>query len=158
MSISNLLTTGTRVATITIDGVAKDIKVPVGSIVSISNLLAVGDTIAILTIDGVSYTLKAPSGGSQTIDISIGGTAAAPTIVVTLSGGSSDNVALPVADASHAGIVSTAAQVFSGAKTFDRIYLGNSEARGAYIEWDDTARAFKFVGSVYATGDVAAGE
>lgn len=161
VSISNLLSAGTRVATITIDGVAKDIKVPVGSIVAISNLLATGDTIAILTIDGVSYTLKAPpqqQGGDQTIDVSIGGTAAAPTVAAALSGGSSDSAALPVADKTHAGIVSTAAQVFGGNKTFDRIYLGNSEARGAYIEWDDTAQAFKIVGDIYATGDVAAGE
>ena len=70
--------------------------------------------------------------------------------------GSSSRKSSPIASASQAGIVSTGAQVFAGAKTFDRIYMGNSEARGAYVEWDDSVRAWKFVGSMYATGEVAA--
>lgn len=218
VSISNLLTTGTRIGTLTIDGVSKDIKASVvavsnrntngfrivtltidgidhdiiapeyslvnirnrltegvrivtiqigtsfydiyapsgggggGSDVSISGLISNGYLIGVLTIDSVGYNIKIP-----VPDVSIGGTDAAPTLVVSVGTNNSDSVALPVASATKAGIVSTSAQVFAGAKTFDRIYLGNSQARGAYIEWDDTNRAFKIVGDVYATGGITAG-
>ena len=93
----------------------------------------------------------------DTVNVSIGGSSTAPTVQVALGTGSSDDAALPVADSSHAGIVDTGEQAFGGAKTFTRIYMGNSKARGAYVEWDDTAQAWKFVGDWYATGDVAAG-
>lgn len=93
----------------------------------------------------------------DTVNVSIGGSSTAPTVQVALGTGSSDDAALPVADTTHAGIVDTGEQAFGGAKTFTRIYLGNSKARGMYIEYDDTARAFKFVGDIYATGDIAAG-
>ena len=212
VAISNLLSTGSRIATVTIDGVSKDIK---SSVVALSNLLNSGDRVATLTLDGTAYDIKSPQyslvsirdrlttgtkiatiqiglsaydlyapGGSVGIsdlisngfligvltigttsynikipvpDISIGGTDAAPTVVVAVGSGNSGSVALPVATATKAGIVSTGAQTFGGYKTFSRIYLGNSEARGAYLEWDDTRRAWKLVGDVYATGDVAAG-
>jgi hypothetical protein len=111
-------------------------------------------------LDGIDATKVAAwdaAAQGDTIDVSIGGTAAAPTVAVALGSGSDDSVALPVADASHAGIVSTGAQTFAGNKTFDRIYLGNSGSYSMYIEWDNTAHAFKIVGDVYATGDVAAG-
>lgn len=111
-------------------------------------------------LDGITAAKVAQwdAAGADTIDIYIGGTNAAPTVAVELGSGSSDYVALPEAATNKSGIVNTQAQKFTGAKTFDRIYLGNSEARGAYIEWDDTRRAWKLVGDVYATGDVAAGE
>jgi len=76
---------------------------------------------------------------------------------VALGTGDSDSEALPIADASKSGLVSTGNQTFSGNKTFDRIYLGNSAQYGMYIEWDNTNHMFKIVGDVYATGDVAAG-
>lgn len=152
VTVTNLLQTGTRVATITVDGTPYTINVPEMSIV-VSNLAATGDRVATLTINGVEYNIRVP----KSVDVSIGGTDAAPTLVVSLGGGVSDSIALPIASATKAGIVSTVAQTFAGAKTFDRIYLGNSEASGAYIEWDDTRGAFKIVGDVYATGDVAAG-
>lgn len=95
--------------------------------------------------------------GGDTIDVSIGGTNAAPTVQVDLGSGSSDSAELPIAAANKSGLVSTGNQVFSGHKTFDRIYLGNSAQYGMYIEWDDTNHMFKIVGDVYATGDVAAG-
>ena len=95
--------------------------------------------------------------GGDTIDISIGGTAAEPTVAVELGTGDNDSAPLPIADANKSGLVSTSAQKFSGSKTFDRIYLGNSAQYGMYIEWDDTNHMFKIVGDVYATGDVAAG-
>ena len=186
VSISNLLQNGTRIATLTIDGTAYQIYVPAASLVSISGLLQSGTTIATINIDGTDYAIKAPSGGDsvaisnllasgnrvatvtingaaydilipgKTISARIGGTTAAPTLIVDLGDGVTAEVAIPIADASHAGIVSTTAQTFAGAKTFDRIYMGNSQARGAYVEWDDTNRAWKFVGDFYATGDVAA--
>lgn len=93
----------------------------------------------------------------DTVDVSIGGTATEPTVAVELGTGDNDSAPLPIADANKSGLVSTSAQKFSGNKTFDRIYLGNSEAYGMYIEWDDTNHMFKIVGDVYATGDVAAG-
>ena len=95
--------------------------------------------------------------GGDTIDVSIGGTAAEPTVAVELGTGDNDSAPLPIADANKSGLVSTSAQKFSGSKTFDRIYLGNSAQYGMYIEWDDTNHMFKIVGDVYATGDVAAG-
>lgn len=95
--------------------------------------------------------------GSDTIDVSIAGTNAAPTVKVALGSGSNDAEALPIASSSKSGLVSTGAQTFAGNKTFTRIYLGNSEAYGMYIEWDDTNHMFKIVGDVYATGDVTAG-
>jgi hypothetical protein len=94
---------------------------------------------------------------SLDVDVSIGGTDAAPTVAVELSNGNDDSVALPVASSTKAGIVSTGAQTFSGYKTFDRIYLGNSGSSNAYIEWDSNAGGFKIVGDVYATGGVSAG-
>lgn len=110
-------------------------------------------------LDGITAAKVAQwdASGSDTIDISIGGTNAAPTVAVALGSGSSDYVALPEAATNKSGIVNTQAQKFTGAKTFDRIYLGNSEARGAYIEWDDDLRAFKIVGDAYATGGLTAG-
>lgn len=110
-------------------------------------------------LDGITAAKVAQwdAGGSDTIDIYIGGTNAAPTVAVELGSGSSDYVALPEAATNKSGIVNTQAQKFTGAKTFDRIYLGNSEARGAYIEWDDNLRAFKIVGDAYATGGLTAG-
>jgi len=95
--------------------------------------------------------------GSMTVDVSIGGTNAAPTVAVELGNGNSDSAALPVASASKSGIVDTGAQTFSGYKTFDRIYLGSSGSFNAYIEWDSNAGGFKIVGDVYATGGVSAG-
>ena len=186
VSIGNLLQNGTRVGTLTINGTAYQIYVPAASLVSISGLLQSGTTIATINIDGTDYAIKAPSGGDsvaisnllasgnrvatvtingaaydilvpgKTVSARIGGTAAAPTLIVDLGDSVTAEVAIPIADASHAGIVSTTAQTFAGAKTFDRIYMGNSQARGAYVEWDDTNRAWKFVGDFYATGDVAA--
>lgn len=111
-------------------------------------------------LDGITREKVASwdlAAGGDTIDVSIGGTDAAPTVGVALGSGASDSAALPVASATKAGIVSTGNQVFSGHKTFDRIYLGNSAQYGMYIEWDDTNHMFKIVGDVCATGDVAAG-
>ena len=108
-----------------------------------------------ITSQKVSQWDAAASG--DTIDVSIGGTNAAPTVQVALGTGDSDSEALPIADASKSGLVSTGNQTFSGNKTFDRIYLGNSAQYGMYIEWDNTNHMFKIVGDVYATGDVAAG-
>ena len=126
-----------------------------GSVVSISDLLSNGTKVATVTIDNVDYAIRVPG---DTIDVSIGGTAAAPTLRVDLGSGAYDYVAIPIASSSQSGIVSTSAQTFAGAKTFDRIYLGTSQSEGAYIEWDATKQAFKIVGDIYATGDVAAGE
>lgn len=95
--------------------------------------------------------------GVSDLDVSIGGTNAAPTVQVELGSGNSDSAELPIAGANKSGLVSTSAQKFSGNKTFDRIYLGNSAQYGMYIEWDDTNHMFKIVGDVSATGDVAAG-
>ena len=96
---------------------------------------------------------------AASIDVGIGGTDAAPTVEVELGSGASDSAALPVASASKAGIVSTAAQAFAGAKTFgtiyvDRIYIGPS----AYLEWDSSAGAVKLVGDFYATDGITAGD
>ncbi len=99
----------------------------------------------------------AAADGVADLDVSIGGTNAAPTVQVDLGSGNSDSAELPIAAANKSGLVSTGNQVFSGHKTFDRIYLGNSAQYGMYIEWDDTNHMFKIVGDVYATGDVAAG-
>lgn len=126
-----------------------------GSVVSISDLQQNGTKVATVTIDGTDYAIRVPG---DTIDVSIDGTAAAPTLRVELGSGAYDYVAIPIASSSQSGIVSTSAQTFAGAKTFDRIYLGTSQSAGAYIEWDATKQAFKIVGDVYATGDVAAGE
>lgn len=186
VALSNLNTSGDRIATITLNGTAHDIKAPQYSLVSVRDRLTSGTKIATLQINLNSYDLYAPSSlisvdiedllsqgfkiGNLIIDgvnhnilipppdVSIGGTNAAPTVVVAVGANNSDSVAIPVASSSKAGIVSTSAQTFAGAKTFDRIYLGNSEARGAYIEWDDTNRAFKLVGNCYASGQVAAGQ
>ncbi len=152
VSISNLLTSGTRVATLTINGQAYEIKVPETNI-QISNLLATGELVATINIDGQDYNIKV----SKEVTVTITGTDAAPRIRVDLGGGVTGEAALPIADYTHAGIVSIVDQVFKGAKTFDRIYLGNSRDVGMYIEFDDVAGAFKIFGDVYATGDVAAG-
>ena len=151
VSVRDRLTSGTRIARLQINNDVYDLYAPGGS-VGISDLISNGFLIGVLTIGTTSYNIKIP-----VPDISIGGTDAAPTVVVAVGSGNSDSVALPVATATKAGIVSTGAQTFGGYKTFTRIYLGNSEARGAYLEWDDTRRAWKIVGDVYATGDVAAG-
>lgn len=110
-------------------------------------------------LDGITAEKVAQwdAAGEDTIDVSIAGTNAEPSVKVALGSGSNDSEPLPVATKTKAGIVSTAAQVFGGAKTFDRIYLGNSQNSGAYIEWDDSLHAFKIVGNVYATGGVTAG-
>ena len=121
--------------------------------VAVSNLLSQGFQIATITINNTNHTVLIPPP-----IVSISGTSAAPKVKVTMGQGNEDDVALPVAGSSQAGIVSTGAQTFAGAKTFERIYLGNSAARGMYIEFDDTLRAFKIVGNVYATGQIAAGQ
>lgn len=99
----------------------------------------------------------AAASGVADLDVSIGGTNAAPTVQVELGSGNSDSAELPIAGANKSGLVSTGDQTFAGNKTFTRIYLGNSAQYGMYIEWDDTNHMFKIVGDVYATGDVAAG-
>ena len=99
----------------------------------------------------------AAAAGVADLDVSIGGTNAAPTVQVGLGSGNSDSAELPIAGANKSGLVSTGDQTFAGNKTFTRIYLGNSAQYGMYIEWDDTNHMFKIVGDVYATGDVAAG-
>jgi hypothetical protein len=99
----------------------------------------------------------AAAAGVADLDVSIGGTNAAPTVQVELGSGNSDSAELPIAGANKSGLVSTGDQTFAGNKTFTRIYLGNSAQYGMYIEWDDTNHMFKIVGDVYATGDVAAG-
>lgn len=153
VTVTNLLQSGTRVATITIDDIVYNIRVPDVSI-EISNLAATGDRVATISINGVDYEIRVP----KSVTVSIGGTDTAPTLVVNLGNGVSGSVALPIASATKAGIVSTVAQTFAGAKTFDRIYLGNSASDGAYIEWDDNYGAFKIVGNVYSTGQMAAGQ
>jgi hypothetical protein len=152
VSVRNRLETGTRIATLQINNSFYDLYAPSGGSVGISDLISNGFLIGVLTIGTTSYNIKIP-----VPDVSIGGTDGAPTVAVAVGSGNSGSVALPVATATKAGIVSTGAQTFGGYKTFSRIYLGNSEARGAYLEWDDTRRAWKLVGDVYATGDVAAG-
>lgn len=99
------------------------------------------------------------AGGADTIDVYIGGTNAAPTVAAALGSGSSDSDALPIADSTHSGLVSTGAQTFAGNKTFGtiyvtRIYIGPT----AYLEWDSNANAVKLVGNIYATGQIAAGQ
>lgn len=185
VSIADLLSTGTLVATLTIDGWDYEIRVPTssgggGSVVSIDDLLGVGTLVATLTIDGDDYPIKVPAvtvddrlnAGTLVATVKVGSNSYAirvPAVTVgdlfasgvTLAtiniGGTDKVVKVPFASKQQAGIVSTSAQAFAGAKTFDRIYLGNSEARGAYIEWDDTVRAFKIVGDIIASGDVTGG-
>lgn len=152
VSVRDRLTSGTKIAALQINNSVYDLYAPSGGSVGISDLISNGFLIGVLTIGTTSYNIKIP-----VPDVSIGGTDAAPTVTVAVGSGNSGSVALPVATATKAGIVSTGAQTFGGYKTFSRIYLGNSEARGAYLEWDDTRRAWKLVGDVYATGDVAAG-
>ena len=112
-------------------------------------------------LDGITAAKVAQwdAAGSDTISIYGAGTNAAPKIAVALGGGSSDDVELPIADASHSGLVNTGSQTFGGTKTFstikvDRIYIGPS----AYLEWDSSANAVKLVGNIYATGQIAAGQ
>lgn len=154
-----LLDSGVRIANMAIDGIEYHLYAPSaqggGSIVSISNLISTGIRLATLTIDGIGYIINMPS---IQVSVGIGGTNAAPTVVVQLSTGHSDSTPLPVATKTKSGIVSTGNQVFGGNKTFDRIYLGNSEGYGMYIDFDDTLGAFRIHGDVYATGDIAAGE
>lgn len=126
-----------------------------GSVVSISDLQQDGTKVATITINGTDYAIRVPG---DTVDVSIGGTAAAPTLRVDLGSGAYDYVAIPIASTAQSGIVSTGDQSFAGGKTFERIYLGTSRSSNAYIEWDATKAAFKIVGDVYATGEVAAGE
>ena len=114
-----------------------------------------GNRIATITINGTPYTINIPI--TQVV-MAIRGTDAAPEIYIALNPGRSDSVALPIATKTKAGIVSTGNQVFGGNKTFDRIYLGNSENHGMYIDFDDTLGAFRIHGDIYATGDIAAGE
>ena len=159
VGIADLLTSGTTIGVLTINGVPHVIKAPSGgggggSVVALSNVAQNGTRIVTITIDGVATDIKAPN---DSVAIAIGGTDAAPTIVVSLGSGSSDNIALPVASATKAGIVSTGNQVFAGYKTFDRIYLGNSGASGAYVDWDDTNHCFVFHGDCYAVGGLACG-
>ena len=151
VGISNLLPSGTRVATLTIDGQSYQIKVPETDI-QILNVLPNGVRVATIILGEYEYSIRVP----KSVTVTLAGTADAPKIKVDLGDGATGEVALPIADYTHAGIVSTVDQIFKGAKTFDRIYLGNSGASGAYVEWDDIRGAFKFVGDMYATGDVAA--
>lgn len=186
VALSNRLTSGDRILTINLNGTDYDVMAPQYSLVSVRDRLTSGTKIARLQINNDVYDLYAPSSlisvdiedllsqgfkiGNLVIngvnhniliplpDVSISGTNAAPKVKVECGNGNSDEVALPVASSSKAGIVDTGAQTFAGAKTFERIYLGNSEARSMYIEFDDTLRAFKIVGNVYATGQIAAGQ
>lgn len=122
--------------------------------VAVSNLLSQGFQIGTITINNTNYTVLIPP---PIVEIS--GASTAPKVKVTMGQGNYDEVALPVAGSSQAGIVSAGAQTFAGAKTFgtihvDRIYIGPS----AYLEWDSSAGAVKLVGNFYATGNVAAGD
>ena len=122
--------------------------------VAVSNLLSQGFQIGTITINNTDYTVLIPP---PIVEIS--GASTAPKVKVTMGQGNYDEVALPVAGSSQAGIVSTGAQTFGGTKTFDtikvdRIYIGPS----AYLEWDSSAGAVKLVGNFYATGNVAAGD
>ena len=115
-----------------------------------------------ITAEKVSAWDAAALGDS--IDISVGGTADDPTVAVELGTGAQDYVALPKAGSAQAGILSTGAQTIAGDKTFngkttfvDKIYVGQSNTYNMWIEWDHTVHAFKLVGDIYATGEVAAG-
>lgn len=65
VSLSNRLSSGTRIVTMNISGTNYDLYAPSsesGDSISISNLLPTGTRIATLTINGTPYTLNAPAG------------------------------------------------------------------------------------------------
>ena len=74
VSISQVISTGTKIASITIDGVVTDLYAPnggSGSTVSVTQIQSTGTKIATITVDGVGTDLYAPNnggGGSGTID------------------------------------------------------------------------------------------
>lgn len=116
VSISNRLTSGTRIVTLTVDGTAYDIYSPSSS-VSISNRLTSGTRIATLSISGTSYDLYAPatsggtvsgdyvplSGGTMTGNLIISGTLY-PSIKLTPTYNNSTYVG--VVEGSYAGSAS----------------------------------------------------
>lgn len=160
VALSNRLTTGVRILTINLNGTDYDVTAPQYSLVSVRDRLESGTRIARLQINNSVYDLYAPTpgGGGSTVAIADLFQNGLKIGKLTIDGTDS-NIKVPEASVSQAGVVSTGAQTFAGAKTFgtihvDRIYIGPS----AYLEWDSSAGAVKLVGNFYATGNVAAGD
>lgn len=62
VEVTPIGSTGTKIATITVDGVDYDIYAPEGSEVSVTPIVSSGVKIATITIDGVESDLYAPEG------------------------------------------------------------------------------------------------
>lgn len=131
VGIRDLLTSGTTIGVLTIDGVDYTIKSPAGgggggSSVAIRDLLTTGTTIGILTIDGVDYTLKAPSGGSGSYILSN-----------ELTGSPTQGILKGVIGFTKNGTI--------------------SENDPSMIEWDQINGAWHFKGNLYADGWISNG-
>lgn len=153
VAISNLLSSGSRIATLTIDGVANDIK---ASIVGLSNINTNGDRILTITLNGTAYDIKSPvyslvsirdrlTSGTKIATIQIGltsydlyapsGGGGGSTVVIAdlyqnglkvgklTIDGTAHDIKVPEAGASQAGVVNTGAQTFGGEKTFGTIHV-----------------------------------
>ena len=65
VSVTQIVSTGTKIATITVDGSGTDLYAPNsgGSTVSVTQVVSTGTKIATITVDGTGTDLYAPSGG-----------------------------------------------------------------------------------------------
>ena len=131
VGIRDLLTSGTTIGVLTIDGVDYTLKAPAGgggggSSVAIRDLLATGTTIGILTIDGIDYTLKAPSGGSGSYILGN-----------ELTGSPTQGILKGVIGFTKNGTI--------------------SENDSSMIEWDQINGAWHFKGNLYADGWISDG-
>ena len=133
VGIRDLLTSGTTIGILTIDGVDYTLKAPEGgggggggSTVAIRDLLTTGTTIGILTIDSVDYELKAPAGGS-------GGY----ILGNQLTGSATQGILKGVTGFTKNGTI--------------------SENDPSMIEWNGSKSAWHFHGNLYVDGWIAAG-
>ena len=100
VTVTPIVTTGTKIATIGVDGTNNDLYAPNGggSTVSVTQVVSTGTKIATITVDGTGTDLYAPNGGgSGTVtDVQVNGT----SIV-----GETGVANIPYASANDAGVV-----------------------------------------------------
>lgn len=69
VSVTQSVSTGTKIGTVTVDGVGTDFYAPdSGSDVSVTPIVTTGTDIATITVDGVDTTIKAPAQVSEIDD------------------------------------------------------------------------------------------
>lgn len=69
VSVTQVLTEGTKVATVTVDETGTDIYAPDPTDVSVTPVVTSGTKIAEIEVDGAGYDLYAPAGGAPDFDV-----------------------------------------------------------------------------------------